>query len=179
MPQRSKIIMLPPEIKAELDRRIVAGNFAGYEVMAEWVNEQLRDCGLEITISRSAVHRYGQQFGERLAAIKIATEQARAITEAVGDEEGVMGDALTRLCQEKAFKVLIDMTDPDPESVDLNKMGVMISRLNRAGIMQKKWMAEVRVKAKITADEVVKVAKTGGLSEEKAEDIRRKILGIV
>ena len=173
MPARSKITKLPPEVKAELDRRLIGGGFADYTSLAEWLAEQ----GFEI--SRSAIHRYGQEFEEKLSALRIATEQARAITEAVGDEEGVMGDALTRLCQEKAFQVLVEMQSLDPEQIDFNKLTVAVAKLNKASVAQKKWMAEVRFKARAAADDVVKTAKQGGLSEEKAEEIRRRILGIV
>jgi hypothetical protein len=147
MPARAAIYQLPEQIKAELDKRLIKGGFADYTGLAAWLKEQ----GCEI--SRTAVHRYGQKFETRLAAIKIATEQARAISEAVGDEQGVMGDALTRLCQEKAFKVLVDMEDPDPEKVDISKMGIMIARLNRASIAQKKWMGEFKGKVSQTLSE--------------------------
>ncbi|MCX5909961.1 MAG: DUF3486 family protein [Deltaproteobacteria bacterium] len=170
MPPRGSIYSLPKEIREELERRLVAGGFADYDGLAAWLKEQ----GCEI--SRSAVHRHGQKFEARLSAIKIATEQARAIATAVGDEEGVMGDALTRLCQEKAFKVLIDMEDPDPGAVDLSKMGVMISRLNRVSIAQKKWMSEAKEKARSIAEDVATTVKRDGLSAAKAEEIRKKIL---
>jgi len=171
--------MLPPEIKAELDRRLIAGSFADYEAQTAWLNEQLCSLGLEVSISRSAVGRYGKEFEEKISAIKIATEQARAITEAVGDDAGVTGDALMRLIQEKAFNVLVKMSDLDPENIDFNKLTVAIAKLNNAAVAQKKWQAELQKKATATADEVVKVAKQGGLSNEKAEVIKKKILGIV
>jgi hypothetical protein len=173
MPARSKILTLPPKVKEDLDRRLITGGFGDYSALAAWLADQ----GFEI--SRSSVHRYGQEFEERLAAIKIATEQAQAIAAASNDDAGVMGDALTRLCQEKAFQVLVKMQDPDPDNVDLNKVGIMIARLNRVSVAQKKWMAEAKAKAIVAANDVVKVARTGGLTEEKAEEIRRKILGIV
>jgi len=173
MPLRSKVVTLPEKVKAELDRRLLGGSFSDYTALAEWLKAQ----GFEI--SRSAVHRYGQAFADRLSAIKIATEQAQAIAEAVGDEPGVLGDALTRLCQEKAFKVLVEMEDPEPKNADLSKMGIMIARLNRASVAQKKWMAEAKEKARSAAEDVSREIKAAGLSEEKAEEIRRKILGIV
>jgi hypothetical protein len=173
MPARSSISRLPKEIREAFEKKLIGGGFCDYDGLAAWLKEQ----GFEI--SRSAVHRYGQEFESKLSAIKLATEQARAITEAVGDEEGVMGDALTRLCQEKAFKVLVEMQDPDPATADISKMGIMIARLNRAAVTQKKWMAEAREKVKATAEDVGKTVKSAGLSEEKAEEIRKKILGIV
>jgi len=179
MPARSKILMLPPEIKAELDRRLITGSFANYEAQTEWLNEQLREAGLEISISRSAVHNYGQGFESRIAAIKIATEQAKAITDAVGDDAGKMGNALISLVQEKAFDVLVRMTDLDPADMDFNKLTVAIAKLNNAAVAQKKWQTEIKKKATVAADEVVKVAKAGGLPKDKAEWIKKKILGIV
>jgi hypothetical protein len=83
MPQRSSILQLPEDIQAELNKRLVKNGFADYQGLADWLAEK----GFQI--SKSSIHRHGQQFEERLSAIKIATEQARAITEAVGDEEGL------------------------------------------------------------------------------------------
>jgi hypothetical protein len=173
MPARSKITLLPPDIKAEFDRLLIAKNFADYDGIVVWLQERGYD------VSRSAAHRYGQGFEERIAAIRIATEQARAITEAAGDDAGATGDALIRLVQEKAFQVLVKMADLDPEDVDFNKLTVAIAKLNNASVQQKKWQAEIRTKTAAAADEAVKVAKSGGLSEEKAEEIRKRILGIV
>lgn len=173
MPIRSKILTLPDELKADLDKRLITGGFSDYTALSEWLKEQ----GFEI--SRSAVHRYGREFEERLSAIKVATEQAQAIAEAAADDAGSMNDALVRLCQEKAFQVLVKMTDLDPEKVDINRMGIMIARLTRASVTQKKWMAEVKEKVVRTADDVEKIVRSGGLTEEKAEQIRRKILGVV
>lgn len=167
--------MLPDAVKAKLNQRLIAGGFAGYSALETWLKEQ----GYEI--SRSAIHRYGQEFEDKLAAIKIATEQARAITEAVGDDEGRMSDALISLVQQQAFDVLVNMQKRDPETYEklFPKMGIVVSRLARASVAQKKWQSEAREKARTTADEIVKEVKKGGLSAEKAEEIRKKILGIV
>ena len=139
MPARSKIVMLPPEIKAELDRRLVGGRFAGYDALTEWLAEQ----GVEI--SRSAVHRYGQEFEARCESIKIATEQAKAIVGVVGDDEGNMNEALIRLIQQLSFDILIKNQDEDMAAI-LPKMGVMVAKLSKASVDQKKYATEVRKK---------------------------------
>ncbi|HAR97933.1 MAG TPA: terminase [Syntrophus sp. (in: bacteria)] len=179
MPARSKITLLPPEIKAKLDRLLIDRGFAGYDKIVGEINNVLDAEGYEIRLSRAGTHRYGQGFEERIAAIRIATEQARAITEAAGDDAGATGDALIRLVQEKAFQVLVKMADLDPEDVDFNKLTVAIAKLNNASVQQKKWQAEIKTKTVAAADSAVKVAKQGGLSDEKAEEIRKRILGIV
>lgn len=173
MPQRSKVQTLPDTIKADLDKKLVTGGFCDYVALSEWLSQQ----GFEI--SKSALHRYGSEFETRLASIKIATQQAQAIAEAAGDDQGVLGDALTRLVQEKTFQLLIEMESIDPEKMDFTKLGRMVAELNKASIQQKKWINEMKEKTVKTADEVVKTAKAGGLSAEKAEQIRKQILGIV
>lgn len=164
---------LPETVKSDLDRKLVAGGFSDYVALSDW----LKDQGYEI--SKSSLHRYGSGFEQRLSAIKIATDQAQAIADTIGDDQGVLGDALTRLIQEKTFQLLVEMESLSAEDVDFTKLGEMVAKLNKTAILQKKWISDMREKAARTADEVVKVAKSGGLSAERAEEIRKKILGIV
>ncbi|MCE5184629.1 MAG: DUF3486 family protein [Planctomycetaceae bacterium] len=175
MPSRSKITKLPDVIKRELDKRLITGSFSDYRKLSDWLQEQ----GFEI--SKSAINRYGQAFEDRLAAIKVASEQARAVSEAVGDNEGVMNDALISLVQEKAFDVLVNLQTEDPVAFAkiFPKMGIMVAKLSKASVDQKKWMSEAKSKAKDAAEEVVKAVKKSGMSEKTAEEIRKKILGIV
>jgi hypothetical protein len=172
MPARSKINLLPDELRAELERRLITSGFSNYDAIAQWLRDQDQD------ISRSAVHRFGQDFAAKCDAIRIATEQAKAIVATVGDDEGSMNEALIRLIQQLSFDILIKNQDADIASL-LPKMGIMVAKLSKASVDQKKWMADIRTKAKQTADDVGKIAKQGGMSETTAKEIRRRILGIV
>ncbi|MCE5212980.1 MAG: DUF3486 family protein [Deltaproteobacteria bacterium] len=172
MPQRSKIITLPEDILADLNQRLVAGKFCDYTALAEWLQSQGFD------ISRSSLHRYGQNFEERLAAITVATEQARAVADAARDDEGNMNEALIRLVQTKAFDALIDAESAE----SLPKMGVMIAKLSKASVDQKKWMAETRKKAAAALKNIEEKTATGGkksLDPETLRIIREEIYGIV
>ncbi|MCE5212120.1 MAG: DUF3486 family protein [Deltaproteobacteria bacterium] len=174
MAQRSKIITLPDDIKAELDKRLLAGNFSDYSTMVEWLNGQLQERGLQIEISRSSLHRYGQDFEERLAAISLATQQAKAVAEAAGDDENAMNEALIRLIQTKTFDLLVTS---DNQKM-LPKLGIMISKLGNVSISQKKWMREMRKKVQEeTAAKVEEVAKAEGISPESLKKIH-EVLGI-
>ena len=178
MPKRSSILQLPEEVQAELNKRLVKNGFADYQGLADWLDEK----GFQI--SKSSIHRHGQQFEERLAAIKVATEQAKAITAAVGDEEGAMNEALIRLVQERAFEVLVNLQTDDPEKFAkvFPKMGMMVARLGRAAVTQKKWMAEVKAKTKKAADEVGKAVKSSGMAKHDRKrliDEVDRILGAI
>jgi DNA-binding ferritin-like protein (Dps family) len=171
MPRRSKVKSLPKDVREALDEKLVEEGFQNYEDLADWLAEQGYD------ISKSSVHRYGQEFEDRLEALRIATAQAKEITEQVGDDEGALGDALTAVVQEKAFGLLTSM-EMEEQEVEFTSLMNAIARLQKASVKQKKFMQEMREKAQKAAEEAEEIARDGGLSEEGAEKIRAKILGI-
>lgn len=171
MPPRSKVEQLPEAVRTQLDSRLIQSSFSGYRELAQWLQEQ----GFEI--QKSALQAYGSKFEDRVSALKLATQQARAIVEESPDDEGAMSEALMRLVQEKLFSVLMDL-EVDPATVDLAKVAKSIAELGRASVTQKKYATEVRERAKAAADAAVKIAKRGGLSVDAVGEIRAAILGI-
>ena len=171
MGARSAVERLPDDTQKELNRRLIRNAFGDYDGLTAWLAEQ----GFEI--SRSAVHRYGQKFEERVRALRIATQQAKAIVEEAPDDQGTMSDALVRLTQEKLFGVLMDL-QVDPETIELPKLTRAIADLGRASVQQKRWMTEVREKAEAAASAAEKIASKGGLSADSVAELRRQILGI-
>lgn len=171
MPRPSNVENLPKEVKEWLDRTLVENNFNGYQLL----ENELKERGYQI--SKSAIHRYGQNFEKRLSAMKMATEQARAIVETSPDDEGAVSEALMRLVQEKIFTVLVDF-EPDPEKLNLGSLAKAVAELGRASVTQKKWASEVKKKTEEAAASVVQTAKKGGLSDETVDQIKRQILGI-
>lgn len=139
MPPRSKVLQLPDDLRRALEQRLVAGSFSDYEGLAAWLSEQ----GYQI--SKSALHRFGSTFEERLGALKLASEQARAVVAHSPDDEGAMNEALVRLTQEKLFGVLMDL-QVEPESLDLQKLARAIADLSRSSVQLKKYRAEVIAK---------------------------------
>ena len=174
MGRRKVIESMAAEVKSWLDGALVEGNFSGYEALAE----ELKQRGYDI--SKSAVHRYGQQFEERLKTLRIVTEQARAVVEHSPDDEDAVNQALVRLTQEKLFGVLMDI-QVDPETVDLSKLTRSISDLSRASITVKRFASETRAKigAKLAGLEAQAGEGKGRLDPETLRRVREEIYGIV
>lgn len=168
MPPRGKVAQLPPEVKAWLDQELVENNFSGYEALSA----DLAARGF--TIGKSALHAYGQNFEDRLSALRMASEQARAVVAAAPDEEGAVNEALMRLVQEHLFKMLMAQDG----KIDLPKVAKAVAELGRASVVQKKWQSEVRAKAEAAASQVEKIARKGGLNAATVAEIRREILGV-
>ncbi len=171
MGERSKVVTLPPETKAELDRRLLAGGFRGYEELELW----LRELGYQI--GKSSIHRYGSKLEERLDQLKRSTDQAKALVAASPDDAGDMSQAVLRLMQEKIFSALMEM-EVDPDDQSLGGLAKALAPLVRANIAQQKHATEVREKARDAADAVDKLARKGGLEPETVDAIRKQILGI-
>ncbi|RMF72238.1 MAG: DUF3486 family protein, partial [Alphaproteobacteria bacterium] len=58
----SKISRLPQDLRDELNARIMANGFGGYDELEAWLNGELEKRGLAMTVSRSAIHREGQKL---------------------------------------------------------------------------------------------------------------------
>ena len=171
-------MQLPSEIKERLDRELVSRGFGDYDAVADMINGLLANAGYEMQISKSGLHRYGQTFEDKLSALRIATEQAKAITNELGDDAGQMGAALTSLVQEKCFSVLTKMENIDPEKINFPKFAEAVAKINNASVIQKRFQAEVQKKANEAAERVAKIATTGGLTGSTVQAIRKEILGI-
>lgn len=172
MPRRSKVEGLPSDVKAWLDQALVQNNFSQYELLSAELGKR----GYEI--GKSGLHRYGQQFEERLKTLRVVTEQARAVVQAAPDEDGAVNDALVRLTQEKMFSILMEM-NVDPDAVDLPKLARAVAELGKASVAQKRWQAEARKQALAdAAKEAGEAAKSAGLTDEAAAQIQKRILGV-
>lgn len=176
MPKPSSITQLPDAIRDELDAELVKRSFSGYAALAEWLESK------GFGISKSALHRYGQDFAARVEAIRKSTELAKALRAQLGDDAGALNDASLRLGQHLLFEIMQRINPDDVDFVDFPKLMRAVADLSRASVSQKKWQqdydAEVRTRAEAAADEVSKTAKSQGVSEEGILFMRRKILGI-
>lgn len=172
MAPRSKISKLPKPVKVWLDGALIENGFGEYELLSA----ELKTRGFDL--SKSAIHRYGQEFETRLSALRMASEQAKAIVESAPDDEGAVSEALMRLVQEKLFQTLVKVQADPATPISITGAAKAVAELTRATVSQKKWQAEVRTKATEAADAVEAIGKKGGLSAEALDTIRRGILGI-
>jgi len=169
---RSSVELLPDEVRQELETRLIQGGFSGYVELTEWLNEQ----GFEI--GKSSVHRYGKKFEDKLRALKVATDQAKAIAEASEDDAGAMNDALIRLVQTTFFNALVNLK---LDEKNMAKIGTAVARLSQAAVRQKRWAKEMEGKVikqtqENAARAVEKEAKRQGTSAKTIDALRAAIM---
>ena len=171
MPQRSSVELLPENIKAELDKRLVQGGFSNYEKLADWLSEN------GFKIGKSSVHRYGSKLEEKFEAIAASTQAAKSLVEAAPDDDGSVNEAVLRLVQEKLFNLMMDSVGGF-EPKDLSAIARAVADITRGSISSKKYRAEVKAKSETAAKEIETKVRAAGLDESTAAEIRQKILGI-
>ena len=137
MAPRSKVHSLPPELKEWLDAELVKRGFGDYVQLAA----DLKARGAEV--SKSALQRYGSPFEQRMAQLKMASEQARALVDAAPDEEDKLGAAVVRMTQEKIFSLLMEL-DINAQDVDVNKLFKNAAEIGKASVTQKRFSMEAR-----------------------------------
>ena len=179
-PHKGKIKRLPPELRAEFDRRLVEGAFSDYRGLARWLH------GHGYYISHTALARYGRALDRKLEALKLATEQARAVVEAAGAADDTINEGLMRLVQGDLFRVLVELKEVDPEKIDVNALARNVASICRASVQMRRAAEEMRlgIGRRVLAAErkVVAAARKGshgGLSAAAEKRIRAALLEIV
>lgn len=160
---------LTPGDKAELNRRLATPGVT-YDVVVDW----LKDKGY--SISRSAVGRYGKDFLARIETLKVVEEKARAIVSEVGANALSMEEAAAKIFTQKVLEHLLEIDDLSGQ-----KFGALMTafaKLQSSSTQRERLKADFQKKISEAADEVSRVAKAKGLSDEAASEIRQKILGI-
>lgn len=176
MPPRSKVLQLPSDVKAWLDKALLDSNFSGYQAL----EDELKAKGF--SISRMAINRYSQDFEQKLAALKTSSEQARAFVEAVPDDAANMNHALLRLVQGQLF----DLAMAQDGKYDLAKVAKATAETVRASVVASKFTAEAKARIakeareSLLAEQEQKLEElrgSDGMSEQMESSIRRILLG--
>lgn len=141
MAPRSKVHTLPPELKEWLDAELVRRGFGDYVQLAADLKARGAD------VSKSSLQRYGSPFEQRMAQLKMASEQARALVDAAPDDEDKLGSAVVRMTQEKIFNLLMEL-DIKSEDVDVNKLFKNAAEIGKASVTHKRFSMEARAAAK-------------------------------
>jgi Glu-tRNA(Gln) amidotransferase subunit E-like FAD-binding protein len=159
---------LPQELKREVDRLLVEGNVT-YDDIKAFLEEKGCD------ISRSAIGRYGKEFLASYQKLRVIEEKSRTLVSEAGDGM-VLEEAAAKIFAQKIVEAQL------LEGFDILENPRLIgdfAKLQSSTVARERFKRELKEKVEKTAESVIKVARQGGLSDEKAEEIRKKILGIV
>jgi hypothetical protein len=184
MPPVSKIAKLPPALREQLHKALVEHAFGDIETVTAALNQWLRDCGINMTIGKSAVGEESLRVRRAQEAIAAATRSMQLIADSARDDADKRGEALNAQLSTDLFEALLDASaagaeeDPAERIKLLTKASLAAGRLTTTSVRQRAWRHQVEERAKAAAEAVEKIAKTGGMSAAQLREIKRQIMGI-
>lgn len=177
MPTRSQVDLLPQEVRAELDSRLIQNGFGDYLALVEWLQEQ----GYEI--SKSSLHRYGQRFEDKVAALRVATQQAQEMRVLLKDDEAAVSEMSLQMVQGLLFNLMIDRGE-DLEPQEMTAIARAITEASRGTMAVKKYQEKLHQQLAAKFAELEKESQDNGLAGGKLDPetlkyIRESIYGLI
>ena len=185
MGQPSSIKTLPPDILERLHELLRDPRVTQLDATAK-INEILEAEGLE-PVSKSAVNRYDLEMREVGERLQQSREVAKVWIGKLGAApQGQTGLLVNEILRTLAFDLSLKLQDAElsEETIpgvisQLKSLSLAVQRLEASSTINVKREAEIREQARKEAAEVAeKVAKSGGLSVESVQELRRAILGV-
>jgi Protein of unknown function (DUF3486) len=162
---------LPVEVRKELDERIARRDFKSYRELKRWLGQH--DCQIATVV----VRRHALKLDARLEAVRLATEQARAVVEATGGDEADINQALLRLVQQHLFTLLVELKGAKLTELNLAALARTVATLGRASVSQQQFAAEMRTNV-LAAQRTLVDAEARGLTDAGVAQIKQVLMQI-
>ncbi|HDZ3731978.1 TPA: DUF3486 family protein [Vibrio harveyi] len=181
--QRSKIDLLPSDIREQLNLWIRSGSMTQQDALAA-LRELIDEAGLpeDAKPSYTALNRYTRRMDEMGARVREAREVAEVWAHKLGDAPvSEVGKLLQEFVRTMAFETsahMMESDDPIPPKA-LGQLALVVQRVEQAAMTSHKVEKEIRKAfAEEAADKAEKIVKQAGITAQTAQDIKKQILGI-
>lgn len=181
--RRSKVELLPADIRDQLNRMIRDGEMQQIEIV-EVINQLITAKGLpeDQQLSKSGFNRYAKRMEDIGAKIRQSREVAEVWTTKLGNAPtSEVGKLLQEVVRTLAFETSMNMAENDKpaEPKAISQLALAIQRVEQAAMTSHKRETEIRKAfASEAADAAEKVATQQGLTAEGVAALKREILGI-
>jgi hypothetical protein len=174
MATRAMETQLPPEIRTELEQRLIENGFANYAELHEWLSEKGVSFGL------STVKRFGKRFEQRCEMVRLATQQADMMRQHFGDDEQAMSEASLQMAQSRMFYLMLERGE-EMTAKEISLITRALSDTTRASVAVKNYQANLRDKVEAKLQELEKQG--SGLSPTSIDPhtlrrVREEIYGL-
>ncbi len=185
--RKSKVNLLPEEIRQTLNAFIRSGEMTQKDIRAE-VNKLIEEAGLpeDAKLSRTGFNRYAKRMEEMGQRLRQSREVAEVWTSKLGDKPTTdISKLLQEFVRTMAFETSMQMMEDAEEKQEiiapkaLNQLALVVQRIEQAAMTSMKREKEIRTQfAAEAADKAEAVAKKAGLTAETVEMLKAELLGI-
>lgn len=182
--RRSKVDLLPQEIKEALNQMLRDGRLEQQEIL-DIVNQKIESAGMteEVKLSKSGLNRYAsrmESIGARIRQMREVSEVwvAKLGSEPTSDTGKLLQEVVRTMAAETSFAMSESGEPIEPKA--LNQLAMVAQRIEQAAMTSHKVEKEIRKAfAEEAANAVDQVGKSQGLTAAGVAEIKRQILGIV
>jgi len=181
--RRSKVDLLPSEIKKQLNKMLRDGRLQQQEILSI-VNQEIDEAGLpdDTKLSKTGLNRYATRMEEAGAKIREMREVSKAWVAELGDEPSSdVGKLLQEVVRTMAVETTMHMgksDEPVPPKA-LGQLALAIQRVEQAAMVSHKREKELYKEFAAKAAEAAEtVARSQGLTKDVVKAIKTEILGI-
>lgn len=186
--RKSKINLLPDEIRNTLNAFIRSGNMTQKDIL-EVVNQMIDEAGLpdDAKLSRTGFNRYAKRMEEMGQRLRQSREVAEVWATKLGDApESDVGKLLQEFVRTMAFETSMKMMEQaegeEGEVISpkaLGQLALVVQRIELAANSTIKREKEIRAAfAAEAAEQAEKIVKQAGITAATAQEIKNQILGI-
>lgn len=184
--RRSKIDLLPEEIRRELDAKLRDGRLTQQEVL-DYINDLIEQSQLpehdkeQLKISRSGLNRYSTQMETIGKDLRELREVSNALVAQLGDKPtGDVSRMILEIGRTQLFKAMMSQSSSEDMDIGMIKDAMLAAqRLEAAAMNTHRREKEIRqIFAAEVAETAEKVATQQGLTAEGVAALKREILGI-
>jgi len=182
MPPVKKLDLIPDALKERLKTVLAERGFGDIVEVTEELNFWLEDEDLELRIGKSAVGEFSKLLKDQREAFSMAET---LLTDMDITKEGDIHRTLMNMIATSAIQMMRAMREGDGhlEPKDLMSLGRMLKDLMSSAGIREKMLADERdrlLKEERTrnAEQGAKAARAAGMSDDAAELIKSKILGV-
>ncbi|MCL1048449.1 DUF3486 family protein [Shewanella abyssi] len=180
--RRSKVDLLPDDIRKTLDSGLRDGSITQTELLDE-INQLIKTAGLpeDQQLSRAGLNRYATKMEAVGKSLREMREITQVWTAELGDKPtGEVTKLILEMARSQLFKALLN-EDGETADVGMIKDAMLaVQRLESAAMASHKREKEIRkLFAEEAANTAEKVAKSAGLTADAVSLLKKEILGIV
>lgn len=184
--RRSKIDLLPEEIRRELDAKLRDGRLTQQEVL-DYINDLIEQSQLpehdkeQLKISRSGLNRYSTQMETIGKDLRELREVSNALVAQLGDKPtGDVSRMILEIGRTQLFKAMMQQSSAEEMDIGMIKDAMLAAqRLEAAAMHSHKREKEIRQLFAEEAANAVSEELRGqdGMSEQLEDKIRNILLG--
>ncbi|MEM9245184.1 MAG: phage protein Gp27 family protein [Cyanobacteria bacterium P01_F01_bin.153] len=171
-----KVNGMPEKIKEKIDRWLIDKQYRAYGELHQHVNELLAEEGLEMTIGKTSLIRYGAALRERIQTLQDQVYFAQELRNLCPDDRGALAEVGLQMATSQLLDKFTSGEKLKPK--ELTALSRAMADVTRSYTALRRFQMDFQSRVEAAADKVAAIARDGGVSPETIQTVQAEILRI-